>query len=197
LDTVFDDHVLWANLIKGNRLSLNAIYSKYFNSLYQYGMRMTQDEDAVKDCLQNLFLSIWVTHSTLRTVKNLRSYLISSLRNEILSYRTSEGRIQKVELGNHEIFDLQFTVEAEFIKKEDHSEKSQKLSEAMNKLTARQKEIVYLRYFEGLEYEEISQIMDISMKGTYKLIARALEALRQIMNLDKIVLIGILLSLKR
>jgi RNA polymerase sigma factor (sigma-70 family) len=160
-------------------------------------MRMTQDEDAVKDCLQNLFLSIWVTHSTLRTVKNLRSYLISSLRNEILSYRTSEGRIQKVELGNHEIFDLQFTVEAEFIKKEDHSEKSQKLSEAMNKLTARQKEIVYLRYFEGLEYEEISQIMDISMKGTYKLIARALEALRQIMNLDKIVLIGILLSLKR
>ncbi|RDC55260.1 sigma-70 family RNA polymerase sigma factor [Pedobacter chinensis] len=195
--TEISDIDLWHNLIKGNRIALNNIYSRFFSTLYQYGMRMLQDEDAVRDCIQNLFVRLWINHNKLTPVNNLRGYLISSLRNNIINFRAVEDRFQKVDLESNEVFDLKFTVESVFIQKEEQTEQVKQLSQAMNKLTARQKEIIYLRYFEELDYAEISEIMDLSVKGTYKLSARALEALREVLNIDKFVLLAILLNLKR
>ena len=197
MEIEINDIVLWNNLIKGNRIALNNIYSKYFSPLFQYGMRMLQDEDAVRDCIQNLFVHLWVNHKKLTPINNLRGYLISSLRNNIINFKNVEERFQKVDLETCEVFDLKFTVESAFIQKEEQTEQVKQLSQAMNKLTARQKEIIYLRYFEELDYAEISQIMDLSIKGTYKLSARALEALRGVLNIDKMMLLAILLSLKR
>ncbi|MFD2582505.1 RNA polymerase sigma factor [Pedobacter vanadiisoli] len=191
-----NDIDLWGNLVKGNRIALNSIYSSYFSSLYQYGMRMLQDEDAVRDCIQNLFVHLWVNHKKLPPVNNLRGYLISALRNNMINFKNVEGRFQKVDLETNEVFDLKFSVESAFIQKEEQTEQVRQLSQAMNKLTPRQKEIIYLRYFEELDYAEISTIMDLSIKGTYKLSARALEALREVLNIDKMMLLAILLSLK-
>ena len=187
---------LWTSLIKGNRIALNTIYSRYFTPLYQYGMRMLQDEDGVHDCIQNLFVHIWVNHKKLNQVSNLRSYLISALRNGIINYKTAENRFQKVDLESNEVFDLKFTVEAAFIQREEQSEKVRQLSDAMNQLTARQKEIIYLKYFEEMDYDEIAEIMNLSKKGTYKLSARALEALREVLNIDKAMLLALLLAVR-
>ncbi|MFW0716019.1 RNA polymerase sigma factor [Pedobacter sp. N23S346] len=197
MDKSIDDIELWNLLKKGDKAALDMIYTRHFNSLFQYGMRMLQDEDAVHDCMQNLFVKLWVKRSSLAEVTNLRNYLISSLRNGITNYRLSEKKYDSVELNGEDHFDLKFTVESDFIKKEEHSEKSIKLSAAMNKLTARQKEIIYLKYFEEMEYAEIAEIMDLTIKGTYKLSARALEALRQILNVDSALLLAMLLSIRK
>jgi RNA polymerase sigma factor (sigma-70 family) len=196
VDAGLTDIELWDNLKKGNRIALNTIYSKYFSPLYQYGMRMLQDEDAVYDCIQNLFVRIWTNHHKLNNVDNLRSYLITSLRNGIINYKSSENRFQKVDLESNEVFDLKFNLESAYIKREEETEKGKQLADAMNQLTGRQKEIIYLRYFEEMEYAEISEIMQLSMKGTYKLSARALEALREVMKIDKSLLLAILLAVK-
>jgi RNA polymerase sigma factor (sigma-70 family) len=66
----------------------------------------------------------------------------------------------------------------------------------MNSLSARQKEVIYLRYFEELSYDEIASIMHISVKATYKLSARALDSLRQILNVSNASLF-ILIALAR
>jgi len=73
---------------------------------------------------------------------------------------------------------------------------TQKLIDALNQLTPRQKEVIYLRYFEELDYEEIATIMDITIKATYKLRARGLDILRQIMNSSNSSLV-VLLALAR
>ncbi|WP_029282885.1 RNA polymerase sigma factor [Pedobacter sp. R20-19] len=191
------DYDLWQNLLDGDRLALNEIYERSLSPLYQYGMRMLQDEDAVRDCLHNLFVKIWVNHKTLKPTDNIKYYLISALRNSIINYKAQEKKIQKVDIHENEVFDLKFTVEAEYIKKEEQSQKVMQLSDAMNKLTPRQKEIIYLKYFEEMDYDEIAEIMDLSKKGTYKLSARALEALREILNVDKAMLLAVLLAIKR
>lgn len=191
------DYDLWQNLLNGDRLALNEIYERNVSPLYQYGMRMLKDEEAVRDCLHNLFVKIWVNHKTLKPTDNIKYYLISALRNSIINYKAIEDRFQKVDIQNNEVFDLKFTVESEYIKKEEQNQKALQLSEAMNKLTARQKEIIYLKYFEEMDYDEIAEIMDMSKKGTYKLSARALEALREILNIDKTMLLAILLAAKR
>lgn len=192
-----DDYILWKAMLRGDRSALNKIYEEHFGSLYRYGIRMLRDEDAVKDCLHTLFLKIWTHHGTLKQTDNIRYYLISALRNTIINYRYQENRIHKVEMQDNEVFDLKFSVESAFIEKEQQTETNQQLVLAMNELTPRQKEIIYLRYFEELDYNEVAEIMGLTMKGAYKLNARALEALRQIMNVDRALLLTILFALKK
>jgi RNA polymerase sigma factor (sigma-70 family) len=64
----------------------------------------------------------------------------------------------------------------------------------INTLPPRQKEIIFLRFYEGLSYDEIADIMSISINSAYKLLYKALENLQQIMGPSP--LLGILLGFK-
>jgi len=186
----------WSALLSGSRTALKEIYLEHHQSLFQYGMRMLSDEDGTRDCVQNLFVKIWTNHKRLAYTNNTKYYLMSALRNEIINFRAKEQRHEHSNL-NEEIFVLDFSVESAYIQKEENLEQTQKLADAMNLLTSRQKEIIYLRYFEELDYDQIAEMMDITVKGAYKLSARALDALKDIMNVDKMMLIGILMSAKQ
>ncbi|HWJ27253.1 MAG TPA: sigma factor-like helix-turn-helix DNA-binding protein, partial [Flavisolibacter sp.] len=81
---------------------------------------------------------------------------------------------------------LNFSFEISFDKKIIEGEDAEKLSAEINKalmqLTNRQREIVYYRFYENLSFEQIGVIMEMQTRATYKLMARALEALKEIMD---------------
>lgn len=191
-----DPSSLWLSFTTGNREAFTAIYSTYVEALYEYGMRMLKDEDQVADCIHDLFTKLWINHKTIGKTDNIRFYLIGALRNTIISYKAREDRLPKEELHNPDDFILDFTAESAQVKKEESLAQSQTISTALDQLTGRQKEIIYLKYFEELSYEEIAEMMNISVKGAYKLSARALEALKVIMNVDKAMVIWMLLHYK-
>lgn len=51
------------------------------------------------------------------------------------------------------------------------------LTHLIEDLPKRQKECIYLRFYEGMSYQEISDIMDIEIGSTYKLLYKAIEKL--------------------
>ena len=61
------------------------------------------------------------------------------------------------------------------------------LRNAMRRLTPRQKEAVFFRFYENMSYEEIADILNISVKATYKLVARAILMLRDAYNTTPLV----------
>jgi len=187
---------MWTDLLKGDQHALKQIYLEYHTGLFQYGMRILLNEEATRDCIHNLFVKIWANHKNLKHTDNIKYYLMSALRNEIINYRTRESRYKHDQI-DLETFMLDFSVESVYIRKEEINEQTEKLVGAMNQLTPRQKEIIYLRYFEELNYDQIADMMDITVKGAYKLSARALDALKEIMKIDKVLLIGMLLSAKQ
>lgn len=191
-----NDNELWSRLLKGETEALDRIYKLHFGSLFQYGMRLLQDEDQVKDSLHNLFVKLWENRKSLNQTDQIRYYLISSLRNIITNHRIKETRYERVIADDETVFDLKFTIESEYIRREEITEKTIRLSQAMNKLTPRQKEIIYLKYFEEMDYMQIAGILDLTIKGAYKLSARAHEALREIMQVDKKLLVLFLMELK-
>ncbi|WP_316848899.1 RNA polymerase sigma factor [Pedobacter agri] len=193
----FNDKALWARLLKGDDGALDKIYRTHFDSLYQYGMRMLKDEDQVRDCLHDLFLKLWTNRKSINEARNTTAYLISSFRNLIINHRNKYQGLEMVEATDENHHDLDFSLESEYIHREDVSQKARRLAVAMDKLTSRQKEIIYLKYFEDLSYAEISDIMDLTPKGTYKLSARAMEALRDLLKIDNAMLILLLIELKQ
>lgn len=191
-----DDSSLWQKFKDGDPQTFEFIYKTYSPTLYEYGMRMLQHEDSVKDAIHDLFVKLWHNRNSYSATNNIKYYLIAALRNTIFTLKGLEKRFPQVELNDTVGFDLGFSIETEYIRNEELSSQTAKLLEAMNKLSARQKEIIYLRFFEEMNYNEIAEVMNISVKATYKLSARALDALRVVMNIPVSTIIFLLLNYK-
>ncbi len=68
----------------------------------------------------------------------------------------------------------------------------QRLQAALDKLTARQREAIFLRFYEGLSYEEVAAVLKITVKATYKIMARSLTALKETLTLSLAALLVLL-----
>ena len=87
---------------------------------------------------------------------------------------------------------IKITVEDEIIAAEEQAEVSQKVDEILSILTERQREIIYLRYMQECSYEEIAEIMQISVPACRKLLYRTLLKLK---HNNTLVLFYLLLSI--
>ncbi|SHL22247.1 RNA polymerase sigma factor, sigma-70 family [Chitinophaga jiangningensis] len=190
--TPTNDIELWQLLLAGDDRSFQQVYRSHFSMLYEYGMRFSDEEDFVKECIQQLFVKIWTNKDSLAAVTKIKPYLLFSLRAIIYNKFRDEKRRRINGLEEDYDFELEFSPEASYIEREVTEKKLAALKAAMEQLTPRQKEIIYLRYFQELDYKEIAAVMDVSVKGAYKLSARSLEALREIMDISLITLICLL-----
>jgi RNA polymerase sigma factor (sigma-70 family) len=189
------DIAIWQSFKSGDKDSFKTIYFTYYSNLYEYGMRIISDKELVKDTIHDLFVKLWNNKLNLGDVTAIKAYLIVSLRSSLYNNLQKKSRKTTVEMTENSPFEVIFSVESDYIKKETSSVQNQKLTDALNLLTPRQKEVIYLRYFQELEYAEIAGIMEITLKGVYKLTARGLETLRQILNISDTLLSGILILL--
>lgn len=188
--------LLWSNFLKGNRQAFQKIYALYYKNLYEYGMRKAKDEDVVRDCIHDMFVKLWLNKNNLSQAQNSKIYLLGALRNHLSNYNTASDKIKYIDIAEAESFTLDFNAETELIKKEQIEYKAKILLQAINQLTGRQKEVLYLHYFEELSNADIAELMNITVKGVYKLQYRAISALKTILEFPKNDIIALLMVLK-
>lgn len=173
-----DDEKIWTSLIEGNELAFDQLYNKYFKVLFVYASQLCTDRELIKDCIQELFVVLWRKRDTLSKVKFVRPYLYKSIRRKILKNR----RRQNYLLTNHPIADnlqVVYSRERELIESQTTARNKQLLHKAFESLTDRQKEVVILKYYHGLSYQEISTVMSFQqVKSVRTLLYRALDVLR-------------------
>jgi RNA polymerase sigma factor (sigma-70 family) len=73
---------------------------------------------------------------------------------------------------------VEFSIEHHLIREQTLRETANTFSDLLNKLPKRQKEIIYLRFYQDLEVSEIVEIMEINAQSVYNLIHKALANLR-------------------
>ncbi|MEY4541249.1 MAG: hypothetical protein RLZZ306_3006 [Bacteroidota bacterium] len=177
---LFDETENWNAFRGGDRYSFSLIYEKYFNGLYNYGGKFSRDTEFVEDCIQDLFVKLWQNRENLSETQSVKNYLYKSLRNTIYSRL---NKVVNLDIDDDSISELDFNLEISheaFMIESEHSQQMKiKLEKALDNLTNRQREAVFLRFFEELTYEEVARLMQITIKALYKIIARALENLRE------------------
>lgn len=188
------DSEVWAAFRQGDERAYAAIYEQHAAALYEYGVRLVQDEFLVRDALHDLFVKLWTKRAKLGSIDNIRYYLLTGLRNALLDKKRRDQRYQHVSLDDDAPFQLSFSPEAEALQQQELREQSAQLLAAMEKLSPRQKQVIYLRYYEELEYAQIAELLAINIKGVYKLTARALDALKEIMDVPRPLLLALLLG---
>ncbi len=158
-------------------------YNEYLDSLYAYALHMGFDDQVSMDAIHDVFYKLCTRYSSLDEIDNLKFYLFRSLRNRLIDLKRTNREfpgLPSAEEGmdEHLPFQLNVTVEDEFIMHEDSEEIRQKVENVLNRLTHRQREIIYLRYIQECSYEEISEIMQISVAASRNLVSKSVTKLR-------------------
>jgi RNA polymerase sigma-70 factor (ECF subfamily) len=179
---------LWDEVRAGNKEAVEQLFDIYADPMFAYGIKFISDRELVKDCIQNLFLRLMVHYQHLSEVSNVKSYLLISLRHELM---------RKIKQGHALSFDedeqLKFHMElataesmTEDATDDDTIRIKKVLTDELMKLTHRQKEALYLRYVQELPMSEIAVIMDMKNQSVRNLIHRAFQKLREKSDLVKL-----------
>src|SRR6202451_2872026 len=74
----------WRSMAEGDKGSFLLLYQTCYQALFCYGFSLSVDRALTKDCIQELFVEIWTTRSSLnKDVHNVRSYLLTWLRRKV------------------------------------------------------------------------------------------------------------------
>ncbi|HYJ37269.1 MAG TPA: sigma-70 family RNA polymerase sigma factor [Chitinophagaceae bacterium] len=178
------DHIdnVWNSFRNGNWISYGQLYDDHYRALNNYGYKFTKDVSLIEDAIHDLFVKLWTNRSTLGdTPPSVRNYLYKALRNILFRKIKAQSRFSSLESDD---YDYTFEVSCDNLLIEDEEEKLLRntIKDILEKLPARQKEIVYLRFYEGLSYEEVAEVMAIDIHSVYKLWYKAMDGLKDSMH---------------
>jgi RNA polymerase sigma factor (sigma-70 family) len=174
-DILFD-----SSFRQGNKDALAELFCHYFPDLFKYGCKICEDQDTVKDTIQELFLDLWHQKSTLPPINSVKAYLIKALKYKLLKVINKEKKIVSIEERSNYAFEVSH--EAFMIDTEQDKQKVLQLINALEKLPNRQREIIYLKYFLNMSYEDICEIMQIQYQVARNQISQAIKNLKQLVG---------------
>ncbi|GAA3553218.1 sigma-70 family RNA polymerase sigma factor [Snuella lapsa] len=174
--------IFWENLRKGQVNALEGLYDLFIDDLYAYGIKQVYDKGYIMDCIHDLFVDLYKYRSKLSPTDNVRFYLFKSLKRKINKKYSEKGVWIDNDISDIEAsMDKNYTEswEKKIIKEESVNEKKVWLLSALNKLTQKQKEVIFLRYNQEKTYEEIAKIMGVSVATARTIVYRAIKILRE------------------
>lgn len=174
-----NDRVVWQGLKAGDKTCFNRLFRKYYSELFYYGIKTVSNTELVKESIQEVFMRVWETRNNLADVENVKSYLLVSVKRMILLQQKKHAGRENTEIGLPEAYSFYFDLN-EFEKHEELSEDLRKtILTAINSLTRKQRELIFLFFYHELDYSEIATILDISIPAVRNLMYRTLLHLRE------------------
>ncbi len=177
------DETLWKQMKdEGSVQAFEKLYDRYFPVLFAYGLQFCSNRAIVKDCLQDLFVDIYQRRTTLSDVSRVKQYLFVSFRHYVLRQVSAKNVLLEAISENYH-FQVNFSREHQLISEQFEEERQEMLKNAFTRLSSRQKEAVFLRFYENMSYPEIAEVMNLKeVKYARTLVYRSLFALKSVLK---------------
>ncbi len=186
--TINEQELLWESFLTGDKEAFAHFYNLHVDAMYRYGTKLCRDENLVKDAIQEIFLELYLKRQKNKSnPENLRYYLILVLKHNLIK-KLKRNRKQVNEETSSLMFEPEYSIEKIIIENEEEAELSRRVQNVLHKLPAKQKEALYLRFNESMEYSEIAQVMKISVESVQKQVYRALKSIRRKIEHKELVL---------
>lgn len=174
------DSILWDGLRAGDEQAVFDLYSKLYFDLVNYGISICGEVELAKDMVNQVFLELWDKRERLVPVENVKSYLFTYLRRKIIDQIKLKQRAKGAAAENIRLDgDIELSYEQYIVQVQTDEEIKAKLQQALAHLTPRQRELIQLKFFEGLSYEDIAEKTSQHIKTSYNMIYEALKILRE------------------
>lgn len=171
------DSIIWDAFKNGNKNAFEHIYREHYSSLKHYALKFSLDNSIINDLIHELFIELIESTNKISTTTNIRYYLLGAIRNKIYSLH-SKGKKERIGECNELNFDFSESIEEQLIKNETKEKQRKVLLVALDKLTHKQQEIIYLRFHNNLSYKEIALLFATKPQTVQNLMSRAISTLR-------------------
>ena len=169
----------WVLLRNGDENALLALYNHHYLGLINFGIKITGDRAFANDCITQLLIELWDKRANLPIAKNVRSYLLTSLKHKIF-FEIKAKQIRDSKLNMLQAFQNgeELPYEELLIQLQTNEGLKKKLNKAFAKLTTRQKQLLKMKFFEDVDYDEIASLCNITRRTAYNIIHDSLKILR-------------------
>jgi RNA polymerase sigma factor (sigma-70 family) len=178
-NTKLTDNEKWERYKKGDDQVLSIIYNENARILYQYGLKFTLKRSIIEDVIQDLFSNLISNRKGIGTTDNIKFYLLKSFKRKLFRQLKKETRYKYSSDLDDYTFEVRYSIEHEIIIDEDLNYRAALLIKLLKRLSSHQREAIYLKFTLGLTYDEISEVMHMSIESGRNLIYRAIKSLRK------------------
>jgi RNA polymerase sigma factor (sigma-70 family) len=179
-----DDVQLWLAYKSGNEKALIFIYQHHYQPLYRYGFKISGDKDLTKDCIHDIFTDLWLNRQKMKEVHHIRAYLIKYMRWHLGKKIIEDRRFIDFDKRPGSKDEMEFSYESLLVNEQINREKREKLNLTLQKLSKRQQEVIYLRFYNDLSYEQIAEVMSLNYQSVRNLLHEAVKVLRHCLTFD-------------
>lgn len=184
-----EDLFLWNEFLEGNADAFGELMRLHYQDLFNYGTRFTKDEEAVKHCIQDLFLECWTDRQTIGGTSFIKYYLLKSLRQKLIrrtsrqkGARQTGGRQMSSwdEIRFESLFNAGSLPGNKFTGEEQLAGLSRKMRKVLVGLSKLQQEVIYLRFYAEADIADIAEIMSLDGQFVDTLLEEVLKKLKKL-----------------
>jgi RNA polymerase sigma-70 factor (ECF subfamily) len=176
-----DDELLSARVRGGDLVAYETLFRAWHARLVRYAASLLDDGAAAEDVVQTVFLRIWQNRASFAIRTSLSAYLYTAVRN---------GALNGIARRRTERDGWQQAVQEQLARRGaalpptpldalESADIAAVVRRAIDRLPARRREALILRWDHGLSHAEIARTLGISVKGVENHITRALKSLRE------------------
>ncbi|MDO5654563.1 MAG: RNA polymerase sigma factor [Flavobacteriaceae bacterium] len=161
------------------------LLKEFQQPVYFHIRQMVYNHDDANDITQNVFLKVYRNLSSFKGESKLFTWIYRIATNEALNFIQQKSRKNNVSFEDVS-YELSKNLEADIYF--DGDEAAIRLEQAVSQLPEKQQLIFRMKYFEELKYDEIAEILDISvggLKSNYHHAVKKLENFLKDENLEK------------
>lgn len=168
---------LWEQVCLGNEKAYSSLHYQLYPGLFVYAKNITKDEDVTHDLVQELFIKLWTKKAIIGQIANVKAYFYRATRSIVINHLRSIKN-QESKLNSMVSVDIQFSAEDIITTEETSLELKRSIEGALNKLPSRQREIIYLRFYEDMDYTQIVAVTGIKYQSVVNHVYRAVQVMR-------------------
>lgn len=160
----------------GNQRAQLEIYNRYYKAMFNAAYRIVKDKFEAEDIMQDSFLSAFTKIDSLKDPKTFGAWLKRIVINNSIYHFNKSAKYNEVPLD-----DVLYKVEESSGIPENYELTNLKAKQVLNSMKSLKENYrisLTLNLIEGYDYDEISEIMNISYANCRTTISRAKESLR-------------------
>lgn len=159
-------------------------FMPHANSMYNFGYRLTLDEDAAKDLVQDTYLKAYRFINSFQQGTNAKAWLFRILKNSFINdYRKRSKEPNKVDYQDVESYynsdDVDMPITTDLRVESIQDMIGDEISNALNALDVDFRTVIILCDLEGFKYDEMAKILDIPIGTVRSRLHRARNLLKE------------------
>lgn len=164
---------LWNLSVESDKRAFKFLFNKEFDSLLNYGLKVSKSRLLVSDAIQEVFIDLWENRVKRKDVSSIHFYLLKAVKYTILKSRQKNNIIDidsfsQIQLHHYSLENKNIDLELK-----DH------VNKVLNQIPTKQKEVLHLKYYQGLSNQQISELLNIKYQSVSNLLHRSINTLKE------------------